>query len=115
MLLSLASVGCKKNEQKQESDLKWDLPIRLLGDRVPNSVTMDKNSIAIITFVGSNLTYKFDLNRINANYYWGRLSEAQKTSTTVKVYITSETQIVKIDWSFVVVEDHVLVAPKPSK
>lgn len=97
LLLCSANIGCKKSEQKQEPDIKWDLPIRLLGDRIPSSVIMDNNSIAIITFVGSNLTYKFDLNRIDANYFWGRLAEAQKNATTVKVYITSETQIVRID------------------
>jgi len=97
LLICSANVGCKKSDQKQEPDIKWDLPILLLGDRIPSSVTMDNNSIATITFVGSKLIYKFDLNRIYANYFWGRLTEAQKNVTAVKVYITSETQIVKID------------------
>jgi hypothetical protein len=97
ILLCSAIAACKKSEQKRAPDVKWDLPIPLLGERVPGSVTMGENSIAIITFVGSNLTYKFDLNRIDANYFWSRLVESQKNATAVKVYITSETQIVRID------------------
>jgi hypothetical protein len=97
LLLCLANAGCKKSEQKNEPETKWDSPIRLLGNRIPSSVIMGNNSIALITFVNSNLTYKFDLNRIDANYFWGRLIEAQKNATAVKVYITSETQIVRID------------------
>lgn len=97
LLLGSATMGCKKSEHKQQPDIKWDLPIRLLGNRIPASVTMGANSIALITFVGSNLTYQFDLNRVDGNYFWGRLIESQKTATPVNVYITSETQIVRID------------------
>ena len=87
-MLSSANVACNKSEQHEEPETKWDLPIHLLGNRIPSSVTMNDNSVASITFVGSSLTYKFDLNRIDANYFWGKLVVAQKTATAVRVYIT---------------------------
>ena len=97
MLLLALNAGCKKSVQKEEPLIGGDLAIVLLGDRVPSVVDMDKNSIATVSFVGSNLIYKFDLNVINANSYWGRLIEARNNATTVKVYITNQTKIVRVE------------------
>lgn len=98
-ILVTLSIGCKKNAQTKEPLVGGDLAVYLLGDRVPNSVELDKNSIATVSFVGSTVKYKFDLNADfkNANSYWGRLVNAQKNATTVKVYITNVTKIVKVE------------------
>ncbi|WP_431292707.1 hypothetical protein [Pedobacter sp. P26] len=95
-LLIVLSVGCKKSKQT-ESLIGGDLKIVLLGELIPRSVAMDKNSIATVSFVGSDRNYRFDLNRVDANSYWGRLVNAQKNSTPVKVYVTKQIEIVRVE------------------
>lgn len=94
LIVSFA-VGCKKSVETKPT--KGDLRIVLLGNLTPRFVEMDKNSIATVNFVGSDKNYKFDLNRIDANSFYGRLKYAQINSTTVKVYVTKETEIVRVE------------------
>lgn len=96
-MLSL-NTGCKKSVQKEEPLIGGDLAVRLLGEFVPSSVVLSQNSMATVLFVGSDRSYNFDLSTdINANSYWGRLVNAQKNATTVKVYVTNQTKIVKVE------------------
>jgi hypothetical protein len=93
MLLLSLNVGCKKSVQKEEPLVGGDLAVRLLGNLVPSSVAIDKNSMATVSFIGSDQSYNFDLSKeIYANSYWGRLVNAQKNATSVKVYITNQTK-----------------------
>ena len=95
LIVSLA-LGCKKTA-KVEPLVRGDLRIDLLGDMVPSAVEMGKNSIATVVFAGSDQIYHFNLNRIDANSHWGRLMNAKNGSTTVKVYVTKQTEIVRTE------------------
>ncbi|WP_162618660.1 hypothetical protein [Pedobacter yulinensis] len=64
---------------------------------VPQTFDIENGMFAVIQFKGSHLKYRFDLNRIDANYYVGLLAAAQKTSTTIKVYVTKQTEIVSME------------------
>ena len=90
------TVGCKK-ETRTESLIGGDLRIDLLGDVTPRSVTVDKDQFAVVNFVGSESKYRFDLNRIDANHYYGLLAHAQKTSSTVRIWVTNRTEIIRIE------------------
>ena len=88
--------GCKKDTQT-EPLIGGDLRVDLLVDMTPQAVIVDKDQFAIINFVGSDLKYRFDLNRIDANHYYGVLANAEKTSSTVKIWVTKRTEIIKIE------------------
>ena len=88
--------GCKK-ETQTEPLVGGDLRVDLLGDMTPQALIVDKDQFAIVNFVGSNLKYRFDLNRIDANHYYGMLANAQKTSSTVKIWVTKRTEIIRIE------------------
>jgi hypothetical protein len=89
------TVGCKKSVETKPA--KGDLKIELLGSLIPSFVELDKNSIATVRFVGSDQNYRFDLNRIDANSFYGLIKNAQKNSTPVKVYVTKQTEIVRVE------------------
>ena len=89
------TIGCKKSVETKPT--KGDLKIVLLGNLIPSFVELDNNSIATVSFVGSDKNYRFDLNRIDANSFYGRLKYAQKNSITVKVYVTNQPEIVRVE------------------
>lgn len=95
-LVFCLATGCKKNTQS-EPLIGGDLRVVLLGDMTPQSVTVDKDQFAVINFVGSDSKYRFDLNRIDANHYYGLLTNAQKTSSTVKIWVTNRAEIIRIE------------------
>lgn len=97
LFLVVLSASCKKSAKNEDPVIGGDLAVRLLGEYVPNTVSLGKNNVATITFIGSNTTYNFDLDNINGNAYWGKLIQAQNSSTKVKIYVTKQTQIVKIE------------------
>jgi hypothetical protein len=95
LLLSLA-IGCKKSVETTKP-IKGDLKVVLLGELIPRFVEIDESSIATVKFVGLDQTYRYDLNTIHANTYWGKLKQAQNNSTTLKVYVTKQTEIVRVE------------------